>query len=427
MRTRLKHAITLPRTIPVPRAGAARNALAAGYARLDWLIQPAAAFLLSRVLIFTAGILGDMFLATEEGHWVADPNSSFLSMWAKWDSQWYVQIARSGYLYQPLQQSNVAFFPLYPLSIRIAAHFLGGNLVLAGFLLSNAYLLGALIFLYQLAKLEMRDRCTSSPEEAAAAARRTIFYLAFFPTAFFLSAVYTESLFLMLSVATILFARQRHWILAALAGFLAAATRNIGVLLWMLVMWEWLRCHGWRITRIHRAESWRGLWSGIKSDWVDVVVLAAIPLGLLLYMGFLQTNFSRPTAFIEVQAAWGRQNIGPVGVVMRELKALSALTLNNSNLSRLLNLVPFLGVLIMTPFIWRRLGEGYAIYVLVLLLVPAASALQSMIRYVLPMFPVFILLGWWGRSTLVDRALLTTFAVLLGTLTAIYVNWIFVA
>ncbi len=212
-----------------------------------------------------------------------------------------------------------------------------------------------------------------------------------------------------------------------MAGFLAAATRNIGVLLWMLVMWEWLRCHGWRITRIHRAESWRGLWSGIKSDWVDVVVLAAIPLGLLLYMGFLQTNFSRPTAFIEVQAAWGRQNIGPVGVVMRELKALSALTLNNSNLSRLLNLVPFLGVLIMTPFIWRRLGEGYAIYVLVLLLVPAASALQSMIRYVLPMFPVFILLGWWGRSTLVDRALLTTFAVLLGALTAIYVNWVFVA
>ena len=421
MGTKLKHVIAMP------RAGATRASLVAGYTRLDWLIQPAAAFVLSRMLIFAAGILGDIYLATEEGHWVADPNSPFLSMWAKWDSQWYVQIARSGYWYQPLQQSNVAFFPLYPLSVRVAAHFLGGNLILAGFLLSNAYLFGALIFLYQLAKLEMLDRCTSSPEEGAAAARRTIYYLAFFPAAFFFSAIYTESLFLMLSVATVLFARQRHWVLAALAGFLAAATRNIGVLLWMLVMWEWLRCHGWRITRIHRAESWRGLWSGIKSDWVDVVVLGAIPLGLLLYMGFLQTNFGRPTAFIEVQAAWGRQNIGPVGVLARELKALGAFELNKSNLSRLLSLVPFLSVLAMTPFIWRRLGEGYALYVLVLLLVPAASALQSMIRYVLPMFPVFILLGWWGRSTLLDRAILTTFAVMLGALTAIYVNWVFVA
>ena len=404
-----------------------RVTLTGGYARLDWLIQPAAAFLLSRTLIFAAGILGDVFLATEEGHWVADPNSPFLSLWAKWDSQWYIQIARTGYWYQPLQQSNVAFFPLYPLSIRIAAHCVGGNLILAGFLLSNAYLLGALLFLYQLAKLEMLDRCTSSPEEVAAAARRTLYYLAFFPTAFFLSAVYTESLFLLLSVAAVLFARQRRWVLAALAGFLAAATRNIGVVLWLLVTWEWLRCHGWRVTRIHRTEAWRNLWSGIKADWVDVIVLAAIPLGLLLYMGFLQINFGRPTAFIEVQAAWGRQNIGPAGVVMRELKALTAFELNKSNLSRLLSLAPFLGVLAMTPFIWRRLGEGYALYVLVLLLVPAASALQSMIRYILPLFPVFILLGWWGRAPLVDRALLTTFAVLLGALTAIYVNWIFIA
>jgi hypothetical protein len=81
----------------------------------------------------------------------------------------------------------------------------------------------------------------------------------------------------------------------------------------------------------------------------------------------------------------------------------------------------------MTPFIWRRLGEGYALYVLVLLLVPASSALQSMVRYVLPMFPVFILLGWWGRYAVVDRVLLATFALLLGVLIVIYVNWIFVA
>jgi hypothetical protein len=311
--------------------------------------------------------------------------------------------------------------------MRLAAPLMGGNLVLAGFVLSNLFLLGALIFLYQLAQLEMAESIGTPARQGREAAQRTLFYLALFPTAFFLSAVYTESLFLLLSVATIYFARRRHWVLAAVAGTLAAATRNLGVVLWLLVMWEWLRSHGWRVTRIHQVSTWRSLWREVKTDWVDVVVLAAIPLGLLLYMFFLQTSFGRATAFVEVQAAWGRQNIGPVAVVVRELRALAEFELNRSNLSRLLNLGAFLGVLGMTPFIWRRLGEGYALYVLVLLLVPASSALQSIVRYVLPMFPVFILLGWWGRYAVVDRVLLATFALLLGVLVVIYVNWIFVA
>ena len=254
-----------------------------------------------------------------------------------------------------------------------------------------------MIFLYRLADLELTDPGAPDGGEGRAAARRTIYYLAFFPTAFFFSTVYTESLFLLLSVATIYFARRRRWVFAAAAGILAAATRNLGVVLWALVMWEWLRCQGWRVTKIHRAQTWRNLWSGIKANWPEVIVVAAIPLGLLLYMAFLQINFARPMAFVEVQAAWGRQNIGPVAVVSRELRAMLDLTLTQSNLSRLLNVGTFLAVLAMVPFIWRRLGEGYAIYVLIFLLVPASSALQSMIRYVLPLFPVFILLGWWGR------------------------------
>jgi hypothetical protein len=294
----------------------------------------------------------------------------------------------------------------------------GGNFVLAGFLLSNIYLFLALVFLYRLAALELGDR---------GGAARTVLYLAFFPTAFFLSAVYTESLFLLLSVSAIYFARRQHWLLAAAAGLLAAATRNLGVLLMLLVLWEWLRRHGWRITRIHRKATWRNLWTGVRADWPDLLVIAAIPLGLLLYLAFLQANFARPTAFVEVQAAWGRQNVGPVAVVMREVAALRDFSPTKGNLSRVVNLVAFLGVLALVPLIWRRLGEGYALYVLVLLLVPASSAMQSIIRYVLPMFPVFILLGAWGSRPPVDRAIFATFALLLGVLTTIYVNWIFVA
>jgi hypothetical protein len=402
------------------RHWAARSmaALAAQLTRLDWLVQPLLAFAISRAAIFAAGIVGDVFLPTVEGHWVADPNSPFLSLWAKWDSQWYVQIARDGYWFQPLRQSNVAFFPLYPLAVRLFAPLAGDNPVLSGFMVSNLTFLLALIFLYRLAELELADR---------EAARRTIFYLALFPTAFFFSAVYTESLFLLLSVATMYFARRQRWLATALAGVLAAATRNLGVVLWALVMWEWLRCHGWSLRGTLRRQTWAALLANLKVHWPELVIIAVIPLGLLLYMAFLKINFDRPLAFIEVQAAWGRQNVGPGAVIARELRALAEFQLNKGGLSRLLNLSAVLAVLAMTPFVWRRLGEGYAIYVLILILVPISSSAMSVIRYVLPLFPVFILLGWWGRRATVDRALLACFAVGLGVLTTIFVNWYFVA
>ena len=121
----------------------------------DWLTIPFLAFLLSRTLIFGAGILGDTMLPTEEGHWIADENSPFLSMWAKWDSQYYVDIATNGYWFRPGQQSNVAFFPLYPMTMQVVAKFLGGNLILTGFIISNLAFLGGLIFFYLLTELEL--------------------------------------------------------------------------------------------------------------------------------------------------------------------------------------------------------------------------------------------------------------------------------
>ena len=84
-------------------------------------------------------------------------------------------------------------------------------------------------------------------------------------------------------------------------------------------------------------------------------------------------------------------------MLRRELVALADFR-SQGALSRLLNVGAVLAVLGMVPFVWRRLGEGYAIYVLVLVLVPISSAAMSVIRYVLTLFPVFILLGGWGRG-----------------------------
>lgn len=383
----------------------------------QWFIIPLLAFALSRLLIFGTGLLADTMLPTETGHWVADANSPFLSMWAKWDSQYYVDIASNGYWFRPNQQSNVAFFPLYPMTMQVAAKFLHGDLILTGFILSNLALFFGLIFLYRLTELEFDSD----------SAKRAVYYLAFFPTSFFFSSIYTESFFVFLSIATMYFARKHQWTLATVFGILTSATRNLGILMWALVLWEWLRVQGWSLKAIHKKQTWLNLWSGFKLHWFEVIIISLIPLGMLAYIYFLKVNFDRPLAFIETQATWGRQNIGPLAVLQQNITALMGGTVNKGWLTRFWNIAAFFAFLALVPFVWIKLGEGYAIFVLIMLLVPSASAVGSIIRYVLTQFPAFMLLGWWGKRVNVDRAISLSFAVLLGVFVTIFVNWNFVA
>ena len=383
----------------------------------QWITITLLAFALSRLLIFGAGILGDTMLPTEEGHWVADESSPFLSMWAKWDSQYYVDIATNGYWFRPGQQSNVAFFPLYPMTMQALAKLFGGNLILTGFIVSNLAFFGALIFFYLLTELEL----------GSDSAKRAIYYLAFFPTSFFFSSVYTESMFVLLSIATMYFARKHQWVWAAVFGILTAATRNLGILMWALCIWEWLRSQGWAFLAMHKKETWLTLWGGFKKNWFDLVIISLIPLGMLVFIYFLKVNFDRPLAFIEVQAAWGRENIGPIAVLQKSIAGLLEGEVNKGWLTRFWNVSFYLFFLALVPFIWYRLGEGYAIFVLIMLFVPSASAIGSIIRYLLTQFPAFMMMAWWGRDDRVDRVFNFTFATLQGVFVVIFVNWIFVA
>ena len=381
-----------------------------------WVIIPLVAFTISRLLIFSAGTIGDTMIPTVPGHWIARTDSPFLSMWAKWDSQYYVDIATNGYWFRPEKQSNVAFFPTYPLFMRLTSNLTSENVVLTGFIISNLSFLFALMFFHRLTELELDEK----------SADRAVYYLAFFPSSFFFSCVYTESLFLLLSLATVYFSRRHLWFPAALLGILTAATRNLGVLLWALVLWEWLRAQGWSLKNLHLKQSWVDLGNGLKQHWFDIIIISVIPIGLFAYMYFLQKNFERPLAFIETHAAWGRVNIGPVGVIINNIKVLSIGVVNKGWLTNFWNLTSLLLFLGMVPFIWKKIGEGYAIYVLIMLLVPASSATGSMVRYVLTSFPAFMLLGWWGRKEILDRSLMSGFSLFLGMFVVVFVNWVFV-
>ncbi len=384
-----------------------------------WLTRPLLAFLVTRLIVFFGAYLAEIGIPgiVGEGLYHVDPSNVWLDVWARWDSAFYIRIVESGYWFVPGQQSSVAFFPLYPLIVSFVAPFIGT--LAAGVLVSNTMLLGALIFLYKLTEMEFD----------ASTAARTVLYIAAFPTAFFFTAVYTESTFLFLTVSTMYFARKRMWAWAGLFGMLCASSRIVGVVIWGIVGLEWLRAHGWTLSTLHKRQTWQNALTALRTDWLNLAIICIIPLGLLSYMLFLNHQFNDPVAFNTTQSAWGRQMLGPWTIVLRDLASL----LNGNFLKGdiwwhvLIDLGAYFTVLGVAIAIWRRLGGSYALYCLISVVIPSMSGTGSLSRYALVVFPVFMMLGYWGRRQWLDRALVVMFSVLLGILTTMFVNWIFVA
>ena len=384
----------------------------------DWLYHPTIVFIASRIIVFGAAHLGNVLFPEIIDHWIASPENSLLSSSARWDSQWYGWIIDYGYWLRPGMRSNVAFFPLFPLLVETVSSFFRLNVILTSFVLSNLAFWGSLVFLFKLSYSEFNDRPT---------ARRTILYLAIFPSSFFLSSMYTESLYLLLSVAAIFFARRKFWIWATLMGVLASATRVIGIFLWVFVMWEWLKINGWPINSFQKLSSWTKFRNKLSKKWGEILIIALIPSGLLSYMYFLHVNFGDAFAFISVQKAWGRENIGPISVIFEDFIRMFSEGLNKHNTLALLNEITIFGAFGLVAGIWKKLGLGYGLYGLILILLPLISSSQSMLRYALVCFPAFMMLGKLGEKKSFDRTLMIVFGSLLGILTIAFANWIFIA
>src|SRR5215212_11275338 len=176
-----------------------------------------AVFALSRLLFLGTGAFAAATLpwARPAGEVLEPPG--FLSYWAHWDGAWYSEIATEGYgVHAP---PSTAFFPLFPMIVRVGAA-IGGGPALWGVLVSLVATVFAMYFLYRIAE-KFRDK------EVARAA--TVAF-AFFPTAFFLNAAYTEALFAAFTTGAFWAAYvRRDLFLAGLLGGMGAATRDFRV------------------------------------------------------------------------------------------------------------------------------------------------------------------------------------------------------
>jgi hypothetical protein len=222
--------------------------------------------------------------------WQFSPHR-LLDMWGRWDSGWYMSIIFNGYTAGGelhATKSNIAFYPLYPYLVRSLLLLLPSRFrtpevaLLAGVLLSNVLLLAALVLLHKLVRSLFSDE---------ALARRTVLYLLLFPTGFFLSCFYTESLFLFLSVAALYAASRKSWAVAAFLGGLLALTRPQGILISAPLAWVVLESAGWK----PRGIRWDAAW----------LLLVPVSLSLFLLYGYLLTG--DPIATFHVRAAWGHR------------------------------------------------------------------------------------------------------------------------
>ena len=342
-------------------------------------------------------------------------------VWARWDSVWFLRIAEHGY--DAATGAASAFYPLYPATVGVLGRALFGHYVLAGILISLAAALGAFLLLYRIGEERL----------GADGARRAVLYLALFPFALFLQAVYSESLYLLLTLAAFVLAERRRFLAAGGVAGLAILTRPTGAaLLPALALFAWRE---------------RDRLRALASLAVAPVLFAAYPL-------YLWQAEGDPWAFLRAQRIWTRHlsPAGPLGGIWDGLRAgwagveqlasgshthvywtavqntdpMRAATLNLENLAFLVLFV------VLAAIAWRRFGAPYGLFAAVSLAIPLSVPserwpLLSMPRFGLTIFPLFLALASLGGRPRAHTAILAVSSLLLGVAVVQWALWQWVA
>jgi hypothetical protein len=330
----------------------------------------------TRLGVLIVGFLGIALIgyAPNTPPWRVYPND-LLNLPARWDTGWYLGVAVDGYEWQPTrpqQQQNIAFFPMFPMLMRYGSLFAARQTMWVGVAISFVAFFLALRYLFRLARESMGD-------DAAAAA---IALLATYPFALFYSAAYTESLFLLMSVAAFFHFERDEMRRAALWGLAAGLTRPNGCLL--SVALAFIAIRPWA------NAGWRPV--------APRLLVAAMPgIGMLIYSAYIYSLTGNPLQWAAQNAAWGRVYRGFDALVGDRIDWLQQYGLYDYAANRALDMIYSMAVLLVLASVWpvfRRFGLPYAVLILVNLLPPLAmGGLLSMGRVTSVIFPTFLWLG----------------------------------
>jgi hypothetical protein len=338
-----------------------------------------------------------------EALWRVSANEAS-NMLARWDTAFYYSIATQGYQWNTASftHQNVVFFPLYPLLMRWGGALVGGHPLVAGALISLGAFAGAQALLYRLAALEVGE----------AYAWPVILLVSTFPYALFFSMVYTESLFLLLTVGAFYAMRRGYFGAVAICGVATGLTRPNGFWLALPLLLLALSAGGPPAAGRSQPARRRAL----------ALLAAATPIvGTALYSAYLDLRFGDALAWMHGQAAWGLPLLGrPPAPDPPRLPGEAPI-----KLTEVVTWIGDFGALAAATAaivpVARRFGVAYGVWIAVNVFPPVATHLFiSLGRFTSVLFPLF----FW-MATQVPRRRLTPVAVAFGAGQALLAAWFF--
>lgn len=392
------------------------------------------AVLLSRLLVLTGAVAGAT-LANRVADWQhGDPQHLTLKLgWlgnvlasasVRWDSIHYLAIAQHGYTTPP----NAVFFPLYPLLTRALAY-VTQSYVISGVCISAGAFAVSMLLLHRLTSEELGDRVADA----------TVLLLAFSPLSLFFTAVYTESLFLALSLAAFLLARRTHFGWAGVAAAGATLTHVEGVLLIApLAILYWQDQHGSWPARASAVRAGRAM-PGAMSLLLPLLALS----GFLLYLHSHGFGWLAPSTD---ERYYGHHFSGPLAGAAQSIRAgidgLANMVAGvaagspgglSTRQQAFLDVVDLAVLAICVAALvaaWRRLPKAYGVYAVICLVTclssPVSGApLTSLDRYGLILFPLWIVAAAWLLERRLLRAALFVNATLMCIFSFEFARWVF--
>jgi len=330
------------------------------------------------------------------------PDVTILDGWARWDTAHYVAVAQFGYgPDNPSHNGGLGFFPVFPLLMRGATELVGAapsdrNLALAALVIANLCFVGCVALIAAVA-------ARSSPEVA----RNAVILFCLSPFAFFFNVAYTESLFLLLSLGSLILIEQRRaWAASSLAA-IATGTRLVGLALTPALLWS-----AWR-----RGAPRREL----------LTILLVSPLGTVAYFAYTWVRFDDPLAYFTAQANWGGwdEHVQFYAELFTR-QPREALAGDPRHLIIVLNVTLGIVALALLPRMRRVVDPGLLVFTAFLVVVQFAFTWVSLGRYLLPAAGLYLagaaLLtrpAWRGSPR---DATLAVSTLLLGVLTALFAH-----
>ena len=361
---------------------------------------PLAAFAVSRIGIILVMYVAVLLLPLrmDGGRQRSFPDNLFLDGLVRWDSYYYRDIAVRGYNGAPQGDGypDTNFFPFYPIAARlVGAPFQSAEV--GGLIISNVSFLAALLLLYRFVVLQYD----------ASIAGRTVLLLAFFPFSFYFSAMYTESLYLLLAVAAFYAAERDRWALAAIGAAIAGATRVPGITVAIGI--------GLLYLEKMRAQ---GKWLDRRAGWL---LLAGC--GTLAVLVFFAARFGDPLIFRLNHIGDFSDGLRGLWRTLTEMVQPGRLMRGEVNVTEAAHLLVLLLAIGLLVRIARMPHKAYAVWVGITLLVSVQVWFGGYGRYVLPLFPLFIAAALLLKRPGLFQSVLYFSAMLLSVFATGFASW----